>query len=407
MRLRRMIPALVVIAAMVFAACGSDSENDSASKEAPDKAGPVKVVFLWEVKGESEVAVDDYNNGAILAVEQINAAGGIDGRKIEVTRISTPVFDTQKANAAFLKALDEEPTAIIGFALEAQVRGSIPNITRGRVPVITPTPGGDNVRYGAEGGSEFAWWMNYNGAVGQAAIEYLTDDLGLDKIALLGDTGDYGSAFIDYGEKFLGDKDLEPATVQTLAPDATDLTRQVLAVKGSGADGAMNASPPNPLSVQLKQFRQNGLAIPTITGGSAPYVVNYKMAEGDALKDFYGVEPCNFTATGNNDPAATKFAEEYQKRFPDAGPPSAGAGYTHDALYVLKAAVEKAGSTDPVEVNRALDEIDVTDGVVCRPRYRADGSHFLLRGGVVVSYGPDSPPGKIVKTFDFPPLPKA
>ncbi len=401
MRTRRVILVLAVVAAMLLAACGSDSNGESASPK-NDRKGPIKVVFLWEVKGESEVAVDDYNNGAMLAVEQINAAGGIDGRKIEAQRISTPVFDIPKATAAYLKALDRDPTAIIGFTLEAQVKGSIANITRAGCVIRR----GRHVAT-AEAGSEFAWWMNYNGAAADAAIGYLTDDLKLDKIALMGDTGDYGQAFIAFAKGALADAHLEPTTVQTLSPEASDLTQQVLAVKSSGAQAVMNASPPNPIGVQLKQFRQNGLDIPTITAGSAPYVVNYKMATGDALKGFYGVEPCNFTATGQKRPEATTFAGEYRKRFPEAGPPSAGAGYTHDAVYVLKAAIEKAGSTDPVKVNEALKGIKVTDNVVCGANYEADGSHFLLRGGVVVAYGPESPPGKIVKAFEFPPLPKA
>ncbi len=405
MRPRRVIPVLVVIAAMVFAACGSDSENDSASKEAPDKAGPVKVVFLWEVKGESDVAVDDYNNGAVLAVEQINAAGGIDGRKIETTRISTSVFDMAKANAAYLKALDEKPTAILGFTAPPQISSAVANITRGRVPLIAPTVGGDVLRFGADGGSEFTWLMDFEAASSNAAVDYMTGELGLKKIALMGDNADYGQEGIKAATKALDDAGLEPTTVQSFPPDASDVTRQVLAVKSSAPDGLLNVAYPNPLAVQLKQSVQNGVAVPTFSFGSSPFVVNFKMATGNALKDFYGVEACNFLAAEQAN--AKKFAADYAKRFPDAGPPAYFAGYTYDMVHIVKAAIEKAGSSDPVKVNDALKDIEVTDGVVCGNRYQADDSHFLRRDGVIVSYGPESPPGKIVKTFEIPLLPKA
>jgi len=148
-----------VVAAMVLAACGSDSNNDSASKsestsksEATNK--PIKLVFLWEVRGESYVAVDDYNNGAVLAVEQINAAGGIDGRKIETKRISTSVFDMQAANAAFLKGLDEKPTAILGFTAPPQIASAVANITRPGA-LIAPRVGGDS-SFGAKGHVQLA-----------------------------------------------------------------------------------------------------------------------------------------------------------------------------------------------------------------------------------------------------------
>jgi ABC-type branched-subunit amino acid transport system substrate-binding protein len=402
--------ALLVVAAMVLAACGSDSNNDSASKsestsksEATNK--PIKLVFLWEVRGESDVAVDDYNNGAVLAVEQINAAGGIDGRKIETKRISTSVFDMQAANAAFLKGLDEKPTAILGFTAPPQIASAVANITRGRVPLIAPTVGGDELRFGAKGGSEFTWLMDYEGASSNAAIDYMTGELKLKKVALMGDNADYGQEGIRSATKALDDAGLKPATTQTFAPDASDVTRQVLAVKSSGADGVLNVAYPNPLGVQLKQFQQNGVGIPTFSFGSSPFVVNFKMATGDALKGFYGVEACNFLAT--DQPSSKEFAAAYAKRFPQAGPPSYFAGYTYDMVHIVKAAIEKAGSSDPVKVNDALKGIKLSDGVVCGARYQADDSHFLRRDGVIVSYSPTSPPGRIVKTFDIPALPKA
>ncbi|MCC6338365.1 MAG: ABC transporter substrate-binding protein [Acidimicrobiia bacterium] len=405
MRTRRVILALTVVAAMLLAACGSDSDDKAAPKDTENKDEPIKIVLFWEVQGESQVAVDDYNNGAMLAVDEINKAGGIDGHQIEVKRIPAPVFDTQKLNAAYLKALDEKPSAIIGFPAPPQVPAVIANITRGRVPALVMTAGGDNVRFGAEAGSEFSWWMDYGGSTADVAIDYMTDELKIDKIALMGDSGDYGTEFVNFAKKALEGKDLKPTTEQSFAPDAADLTQQVLAVKSSGAQGVFNAAYPNPLAVQLKQFQQNGLAVPTFSFGSSPFVVNYKMATGEALKNFFGVEACNFLAT---DQASSKaFSAEYQKRYPKAGPPSYMAGYSHDALYLVKAAVEKAGSTDPEKINEALDGLEVTDGVVCGARYQADGSHFLRRDGVVVSYGPTSPPGKIVKTFEIPLLDKA
>lgn len=409
MRTRRAILALLVVMAMVLAACGGDSDNgDQAAPEA-GKNEPVKVVFLMEVAGESDVAVDDYYNGALMAVEELNAADGIDGRKIESTRIPTSVIDPSKANAAYLKALDEKPTAIVGLISPTVLAGAAPQITRGRVPVISPTVGGDNLRFGADGGSEFTWLMDYEGASADAAIGYMADDLKLDKIALMGDNVDYGNDAIAFAKKTMDKRGIKPVTVQQFGPQATDLTTQVLAVKSSGADGVLNVAYPNPLGVQLNQFQQNGLNIPTFSFGSSPFVVNYGMAKGDALKDFYGVEACNFPAAASDKSAeaANAFSTAYQKRFPKAGPPSYFAGYTYDIVHILKAAVEKAGSADPVDVNKALEDIEMTDGVVCGVRYQADGSHFLRRDGMIVSYGPTSPPGKIVQTFEIPLLDKA
>lgn len=407
--------ALLLSTSMIFGACSSDKDDKADSKTETTKAdkgdagkgdgGPVKIVLLMEKAGESDVAVPDYVNGAEMAIAEINEAGGINGQPIEVKQIPTSVIDPTEANAALTKGLDENPTVMIGLISPTVLAGAAPNIEEGQVPLLSPTIGGEDLRFGNEGGSEFTWLMDYEGSVADAAISYLVDELKLDKVGLMGDNVDYGTEAIDYAKKALDAKDMKPVTVQQFDPQATDLTKEVQAVKDSGADGVLNVSYPNPLAVQLNQFEQNGLNIPTMSFGSAPFVVNFQMAKGDALKDFYGVEACNFGAT--DDAAAKTFAEKYMERYPELGPPSYFAGYTYDLVYIAKAAIEKAGSNDPVAVNDALKDITVTDNVVCGKKYEADGSHFLRRDGVIVSYGPDSPPGKIVETFDIPLLDKA
>lgn len=411
MRNRRMMLAplaLFLSASMVVGACSSDSTDDKADSKTETtngEGGPVKIVLLMEQAGESEVAVPDYVNGAEMAIAEINEAGGINGQPIEVKRIPTSVINPTEANASLTKGLDENPTVMIGLISPTVLAGAAPNIETGQVPVLSPTIGGDDLRLGNDGGSEFTWLMDYEGAVADAAISYMSDDLKLEKIGLMGDNVDYGTEAIDFAKQTMETKDIEPVTVQQFEPTATDLTKEVQAVKDSGADGVLNVAYPNPLAVQLNQFQQNGLNIPTVSFGSSPFVVNFQMAQGDALKDFYGVEACNFGAS--EDQAAKTFSEEYQKRYPDLGPPSYFAGYTYDLVYIAKAAIEKAGSNDPVAVNDALKDITVTDNIVCGKKYEADGSHFLRRDGVIVSYSPDSPPGKIVETFDIPLLDKA
>ena len=52
---------------------------------------------------------------------------------------------------------------------------------------------------------------------------------------------------------------------------------------------------PNPVAVQLNQFVQNGINIPTVTGGAAPYIVEGGLAKGAAIQKLYSIDPCNPT----------------------------------------------------------------------------------------------------------------
>lgn len=70
------------------------------------------------------------------------------------------------------------------------------------------------------------------------------------------------------------------------------------------------------------------------------------------------------------------------------------AALAHDAIYLVKAAIEKAGTTDPKAVNDAIGAVTVTEGVVCAARYQADGSHFLNHQVAVASWAADGCRGR-------------
>jgi branched-chain amino acid transport system substrate-binding protein len=408
MRKRRVVVASTLTAGLLLAACGSSGSGTAsggAEGTSPSSASfesPLKLVFLWEVAGESSVAVDDLQNGAQMAVDEINANGGVGGRPIEATRIAASPLDPQATAAAFLQALDREPSAVIGFATSAQILASNQNIVRGGVPVLT-TSSSNDLRYGSTGGTDFTWVVNTTtDGVTTSASKYMTEELGLSRIGLMGTNETFGTSSIASSKAALDALGNPSVAERTYAPTATDLTEPVLAMKDAGVDGVMNWGYPNPVAVQLKQFVQNGLNVPTMTGGSAPIIANNKLADGAALASMSAALPCN--PPGSDQAALSAFAQEYQQKYGEtAGLLSALA---HDAVYVAAAAAEKAGSPDPAAINKALADVTVTDGVVCAPEYQADGGHFLGHQVVIAQWKADGS-SSTVKTYVVDPTSKA
>lgn len=362
----------------------------------------MKLVLLAEVKGESSVAADYYVNGVNLAVEEINAAGGIGGQPIELQRFAASPLDPQATNAAVLSGLDENPSAMIGLvAGGSQVQASAANIERGEVPVLVTAPPDLDSRYGGKGGSEFAWFMSpYTLDVAEAGTRFLIEELKLAEIGLMGTNETYGATSLAGSKIALDAAGQTPVAERTYPPTATDLTEQVLAMKD--ADGVVNWGYPNPVAVQLTQFEQNGLRIPTLTGATGEVVVNSGMAKGAAISQLYGIFPCN--PTGSDEPKLQAFAQAYQARFGTEANSLTAIAY--DAVYTIKAAIEHAGSADPGAINKALGEVTVEAGVVCASRYRADGSHAMAHETSVSSYREDGS-STVVKVYELPDLAKA
>jgi branched-chain amino acid transport system substrate-binding protein len=397
-----------------LAACGSSSKSAStpastavggvASTAAPavHLGKPVKIVMLAEIVGESAIAVNSYHYGATMAVDEINKAGGIGGQQIQYVRFPASPLDPQQSNAAYLKALDQNPTIIMGLpGAGTQLAAISTNVERGGIPVLDVSPGDDTTRFGAKGASQYAWMMEpYTPATAAVATQFVIQDLGAKKIGLMGTNEVYGSGGIASSKQVLSSAGLQPVAVQQYSPTAADLTAQVLAMKGS--DAVLDWGYPNPVAVQLNQFQQNGLDIPTLSGGSAAIVADNKLATGAAIAKLYAALSCNPSGAASG--ALATFASAYKQRFGENATEEAASAY--DAVYVAKAAIEAAGSTDPAAIQSALGRITVTDHIVCSTKYHADGAHNLDHDITISSYSSDGS-SKVVKSLTTPDLAQA
>jgi branched-chain amino acid transport system substrate-binding protein len=382
--------AVIVTAALAASACGGGGGKKGLS-------GTVKLVGLWEIKGESSAAIDDYQNGARLALEQITAAGGIGGKQVTLDRVPLSVSDPQKATSQFLQAVDKKPTVLLGIPSATSVLAAKSQIDRAAIPLISTSSSTSTLRFGASGGSKWLWQLEtYDGYKDQAAVKYATEKLGASRIGLTGTSESYGTTNIADLTSALQARSLKPFAVSKYSPTATDVTQSVLAMKG--ADAVITFAFPVPLAVQIKQFAQNGLTIPLIGSSSTNIAVQYKMVSGDPLKNVYSVVSCDPTQ-GSQRQQAKDFGAAYQQKYGTV--PTDLAADAYDAVWVAKAAIEKAGSTSPDAINKAMAQIKVTDKVVCSQGYQADGSHIMSHDVSIDKFSTAGTTQEI-ETYTFP-----
>lgn len=385
---------LALAAGMVLtaAACGGGDD-----KSGGDAAGtPVKLGFMWEVKGESAYAIDDYDRGASIALDEINKAGGINGQPVQSVRLPASPVDPQALNTNFLKMVDEKPAAIVGIPgtnIESLTRA----INSAGIPVIGVVQS-SKINFGAPNGSEWLFQaytsqQNYAGSAARFAVE----ELGAKKIGVMYTDEQLGNSGVSVFTKVFQDLGVDLVAKRSYATDATDLTEQVLAMRD--ADAVIDWGYPNPMAVQLKQFVQNGITIPTVQTQSAALNVAKGVVSGDAIAKLYSTQFCNATDPGTD--AGTAFIAAYQAKY--GSPPTANAMVTYDAVRMAAQAVRDAGSTDPAKVRDALQALKFTDGA-CTKDYHSDGAHVLMHQIVIT----DFPDGKAhtIKTYTFPDDPK-
>lgn len=376
-------------AALLLGACGSSGSTGGSSPSPTAGTGPcaldepVRMAFTWEVAGESAVAVSDYDNAARLAVDELNAAGGVCGQPIVAERFSTSTTDPQKAIAAYLQAVDTEPSIILGMGAQGIIDAARPEIERNGIPTIALSPN-DTAVFGSPKGSEFLWLGPApSGPLAEAAATYALTDLNGGNAGFLGTNESFGNDALAAIESVYAAKGTKLSVVRQHSPGASELTEQVLAMKG--VDVVFDFGYPNDIGVAIKQMSQNGITVPVIDGASAEITALYGLVPPADLSRLYAAIDC--TAASTTRPQMRAFTDAYVARYGQPLPFAFGV-VTYDMVKLGAKAIERAGSADPAKVNEAIGQLTYADGA-CHPEYRADGGHSLAHSGIVARFAGD------------------
>lgn len=384
------VAALIVVGA---AACGSDDKaSTSTGGTGTTTAGasgsddftldePAKLAALVEVGGESPQATDDAYNAYSMAIEDINASGGIGGHPVETERFPAGL-SPEGFTSAVQKAEEADASVAVGLLATSYLRAALPTIAELEMPVLSMAPGSLT----ADEVTQSDGWLfqpnvsDASGPMPDAAAQYAVEGLKAKKVGIMYVDlafGKTGAAAVKAQVEKLGG---EVVAERSYAFDATDLTEQVLAMKG--ADVIVNWAYPGPLAIQLNTAAQNGIDVPTISAVSASLVVSNELAPANVTKQLYGSTYCNPLRDA-------EWAARYEAKFGTVPADSAAAIY--DDTMIAAEAIRIAQSTDAAKIKDALASMTYTEGV-CAQRYHVlDGSNTMAHSATVNAWGTGRP----------------
>lgn len=328
-------------------------------------------------------------NGITLALDAINAKGGVLGRKMEMV-----VADDQTTNPGAVLAFsrlasDASMVAFIGSIRSTQVQAMSPDVLKQGKPMMI---GGTDPRLTHQG-NQWLFRCRPNDTYSAKTIAaYGTETLGHKKIALIYSTDAFGTGGRDALTTELKALGLTPVLSVGYTNQQADFTPVVLQVRTSGADLITSYfTYETDLGVFAKQLRQLGVRTPWL---GSPSIVNTSALElaGNALYDTYGV--ADYAVDASTESKA--FGSAYQTRF-KALPDNQGS-WAFDATNVLATAIANAKSTEPQAMRKAILDIQGYKGA--EGEYDFDQNGDGLHGySVVQNQG-----GKInfIKYVEFP-----
>ena len=343
----RKINMFVVGAMMLIGGCGKSGEVA--------KPETIKIGGMAPLTGALAIYGVTTTNGAELAVKEINANGGVLGKKIEYVMLDTK-GDSTEAVMAYNKLVDEKVAGIIGEVTSKPTLAVAEVAVQDNMPLITPT--GTQVDI-TEVGPNICRVCFTNPYQGKVLAITSKERLGADTVAvMLNNSSDYSDgiakAFIEESEKLGmkvmgvegysdGDKDFRPQLTKLAA-----MNPDVILIPEYYEQAALIAT----------QAREVG--VKSIFVGSDGWDGIAKTLDQSA---YAAIENSYFTNHFSMEDQSEKiqdFLKDYREAYKED--PSAFSALGYDAVYMMKSAIEKAGSTDKQKIVDALKGIEY-DGV--------------------------------------------
>ncbi len=314
---------------------------------------PIKIGQVIPITGEAAESGKYHKQGAELAAEKINAAGGIKGRKLSIT-----LEDDQTTNpgavAAIQKLLeDKEISTIISSIRSTQVQAMLPTINEAKIPVAI---GGTN--YGlTHSGSEWVFrFRPHDGMSAKVIAKFMVEELKLKKIAIVHGSDAFGNGGRDMLVAALKTYGITPVMVQGYNNGEKDFTAIVQNLKKSGAEGLNTYMAfSTDLGILARQIKQQGVQVKWVGSPSITAIDGRKLA-GDALYGTYGIT--DFHVDGS--PTSKAFTAGYKAKYGQE--PDLYAAWCYDAMLVFGEAMKNAPDLKPASIRKAILNIKKLQG---------------------------------------------
>jgi branched-chain amino acid transport system substrate-binding protein len=310
----------------------------------------VYIPAVLELSGAGAVSGTNFRDGMLLAIDEINAKGGLLGRKID-----TPLFDTQSdasvSRAQLQKVLDNNPYVVLGPVFSGSVlvdmaltqQSEIPEIVGGEAAAITQK--GDPYVFRTSFGQQFSMPKIAN---------YIHDGVKAKSVVVLWVNNDFGKGGRDNFIKEMASRDIKVVADVSTESGQVDFSADVVKIKGANADAIFVYLNEEESARFLREAKKQGITAPLIgeTTLLGQKVIDLAQGAAEGVRGHVGL------TVDAPIPAVQEFAERFKKRFNYVCDHNGIKGYT--AVYIIKHVTEKMGKFDSKLFAQTLHGMTIT-----------------------------------------------
>ncbi|OTN77304.1 hypothetical protein A5886_002403 [Enterococcus sp. 8G7_MSG3316] len=352
----------------------SDGSADGGNKQEGDT---IKIGVNLELSGAVAAYGSAEKEGIDLAVEEINAAGGVLGKEIEIVSKDNKSDNNEAATVAANLTTNDKVVAIIGPATSGATKAALPNVTKAQVPLVTPSGTDDAITVNGDTVQDFAFRSCFQDSFqGTILAKYAEDNLEASKAIILGDnSSDYAIGLTEaFKSSYTGDIVME----ENFTEGDKDFQAVLTKIKNADFDVLFIPGYYTEAGLIIKQARELGIDQPIIGADGFGDEKMVQTAGAENVSDVYytGHFSTNAPANDKVEPFVAAFKEKYGKE------PSAFNALAYDAVYMIKQAIEDQDSADSTAIATGLSELTNFQGVT--GEITMDANHNPEKSAVVL-----------------------
>lgn len=307
-------------------------------------SGEIRIGGLFNITGLQASQGDLYIKSAKMAVKEINDAGGINGKKLNLVE-----EDAQSSNPGCLAALNkaievDKVLVVLGTNLSTQIQASSDADKAAGVPFAT---GGTAVK-NTHMGNPWIFRLRPDDSIAAAAmVQYIKDDMKLTKIGIINSAEAFGKGGADLVEQYSKEQGMTVVKRIEVTPGTRDYTPQLLGIKDAGAQVlVVYVVSPEDNAVIERQYQNLGAPYQVIGAVGLAMADTLKLAK-DAAAGIY--------AAMDYMPGVTAPSKKYEENYQNAygQPADSTSAYNYDAIYLFANAIKKVGE-DRAKIRDAI-----------------------------------------------------
>jgi branched-chain amino acid transport system substrate-binding protein len=330
-------------------------------------ADPIKIGLTTALSGQSARAGEAITRGLTVAIDELNAKGGVlGGRKFELIRRDDEATPAKGVTAARELVFNEKVAVLFGGLDTPVSLAIVPIMNQAKVPFIGPWAAGTPItKNGAN--PNFVFRVSaVDEIVDKAMLQYAQKTFNTKKPGLILINNPWGASNEKGLTAAMSAAGVKPAGIEKFEGNDIDVVPQLTRLKEAGADTLFMVGNVGPSAQVVKSLDRMGWDVPIVSHWG-PAGGRFSELAGPNAKKVHFVQTYSFF--GKQTPVGEKVMKELMAKYPDIkGPgdvtPAVGVANAYDAMMLVAQAIQIAGSTDGDAIRQAFYKIDKYEGLI-------------------------------------------